>query len=661
MTCKHDENNHQNQLEGVHNPYKCTLCAHPPSKNGKGITCHIRDKHPEISFEAYYMKYMTPESLALIADKKIKDSKFPHEHRLTNVCLECGEATCNFDRFTRGFSVFCSETCASKNTLAKKIKKESTEEALLKKYGVANASQITGHDQRVRKTKEERYGDETYVNPEKARKTNIERYGKPSYCQTKEYEDKVKEVSLSKYGVEHFTQSEEVKAKAIATNMERYGVSSTLQVPEIRKKIEETNIEKYGVKSQLCLEEVRDKSKEINREKYGCDYPMQSSIVAGKAKATIRGKYVKNFKSKNITEIIPIDFSTHTYKCVYCDDIFQAENVSLNERAAARYPRCRKCFPVKDIKKYSIEEKEILVYLQSILPGVDIQHNVRGLLPSNPRLELDIYIPSKNLAIEYNGLRWHGENLSKKKNTYHKDKSFNFWKEKNIRIIHIFSDDWKNFKEIIKLKLAHIAGASQHKNVLHARKLNIFSSSQENSISKTKEISEKVRDFYDKNHIQGATHKSQTHIYALHNKEIVATMSFSVQPTYVELERFCADNDFIITGIASRLLNFYIDMMRNDPSLSAMPLVSFADICWTHLEENLYTKLGFTLEKILPPRYWYFKPNTESKIHRFNFRKEKLAKKFGNFDFTLTEWQNMVNNNYDRVWDCGLLRYVYKV
>lgn len=66
--------------------------------------------------------------------------------------------------------------------------------------------------------------------------------------------------------------------------------------------------------------------------------------------------------------------------------------------------------------------------------------------------ELDIYIPSKNLAIEYNGLYWHSDKATLEKNDipnketrmyakYRHIEKTKLCKEKNIRLIHIFEDD----------------------------------------------------------------------------------------------------------------------------------------------------------------------------------------------------------------------------
>lgn len=41
------------------------------------------------------------------------------------------------------------------------------------------------------------------------------------------------------------------------------------------------------------------------------------------------------------------------------------------------------------------------------------------------------------------------------------------------------------------------------------------------------------------------------------------------------------------------------------------------------------------------------------RLNRIQFQKHKLS----NFDETLTEWQNMQLNGYDRIWDCGSYKY----
>ena len=51
--------------------------------------------------------------------------------------------------------------------------------------------------------------------------------------------------------------------------------------------------------------------------------------------------------------------------------------------------------------------------------------------------------------------------------------------------------------------------------------------------------------------------------------------------------------------------------------------------------------------------------NCETEIyHRFNFRKNVLDKKLSIFDPTKTEWENMKDNMFDRIWDCGNVVFI---
>ena len=41
------------------------------------------------------------------------------------------------------------------------------------------------------------------------------------------------------------------------------------------------------------------------------------------------------------------------------------------------------------------------------------------------------------------------------------------------------------------------------------------------------------------------------------------------------------------------------------------------------------------------------------------FQKHKLEKVLGKYDINLTEWENMLQNGYDRIWDCGNCKWIY--
>ena len=63
------------------------------------------------------------------------------------------------------------------------------------------------------------------------------------------------------------------------------------------------------------------------------------------------------------------------------------------------------------------------------------------------------------------------------------------------------------------------------------------------------------------------------------------------------------------------------------------------------------------MAKDTDPNYFYFKPGYAVRFHRFGFRKSVLDNKLDLFIPELTEWENMKLNGYDRIWDCGSLKY----
>ena len=99
---------------------------------------------------------------------------------------------------------------------------------------------------------------------------------------------------------------------------------------------------------------------------------------------------------------------------------------------------CPKCD-----KKISKPELEVQNFIRKL--GITISTNKRNLISP---LELDIFIPSLNKAIEFNGLYYH---YSKRYFVpgKHSNKS-NLCREKGIKLLHIREDLWKKDKEKMK-------------------------------------------------------------------------------------------------------------------------------------------------------------------------------------------------------------------
>jgi ssDNA-binding Zn-finger/Zn-ribbon topoisomerase 1 len=74
--------------------------------------------------------------------------------------------------------------------------------------------------------------------------------------------------------------------------------------------------------------------------------------------------------------------------------------------------RCPKCYALQTTSK---AEKELVEYISTIYDGTIIENDRNTIV--NPitghYLELDIYLPNLNKAIEYNGIYWHSSKYSK--------------------------------------------------------------------------------------------------------------------------------------------------------------------------------------------------------------------------------------------------------
>lgn len=90
-------------------------------------------------------------------------------------------------------------------------------------------------------------------------------------------------------------------------------------------------------------------------------------------------------------------------------------------------------------------EIELQEFVQSL--NVKIESNKRNIITP---YELDIYLPELNKAIEFNGMRWHyNKETCKKQKGYHGMKS-NLCREKGIKLLHVREDLWRRDKKKMK-------------------------------------------------------------------------------------------------------------------------------------------------------------------------------------------------------------------
>jgi hypothetical protein len=264
--------------------------------------------------------------------------------------------------------------------------------------------------------------------------------------------------------------------------------------------------------------------------------------------------------------------------------------------------------------------------------------------------EIDLIVDGTNICIEYNGLYYHTEKMGKT-SSYHLNKTIDC-NQIGYKLFHIFEDEWKTNENLVKSKLKHLLKVND----------GIKIGGRNVTIKKIK--SEDKLFFLKNNHIQGPD-KSNISYGAYYNDILVGVMTFNNKRNMTknfdgeyELSRYTTKQDYIIRGLASKMLKQFI----ND--YSPTTIVSFADRRWTiDAENNLYTNLGFNLVSITKPTYYYYnsKISRYKRFHKFGFGKNNLKKRFPNLDYTKTEKELTSELGYDRIWDCGLFKYQLKL
>jgi hypothetical protein len=408
--------------------------------------------------------------------------------------------------------------------------------------------------------------------------------------------------------------------------------------PEIRKKISDS------CSGKVLTEEQKQKhirELEIWRNSPGWRPPMLGKTLSAESKAKISesskinarrqtdkfiDRVAAHLASFNISLIdkTPTGFQL---RCKNCGLEFHRTNSVFAPCKYKTYDNeyCPACFP--RMSGHSLLEKELVDFIKSVENGVILENSRNFIAP----LELDIVIPDKNLAFEFDGIYWHSE-LAGKDPQYHVKKT-KLCRENGIRLVHIFENEWTTKQDIVKSRISNMLGLSRR---IAARRCKVvYLDAQAKSA------------FIKQNHIQGDA-RSSINIGLVYEGEIIAAMTFG-KPRFAkkfewELIRYSNALGITVTGGASRLFAEFI--RRHSPTT----VVSYSDRRWN--TGRLYERLGFHFSHSSDPNYFYFK-NPDKLWSRNRFQKHKLQKLLESFDPELTEWENMQANGWNRIWDCG--------
>lgn len=498
-------------------------------------------------------------------------------HDKSPYCVVCNIPLIDYRKAT------CSIECRSKSTdhCARVLKQKTT---LREKYGVENIRHVPGAETKRKDTMVEKYG--MLVSPRTIEKAK---------SRAPQLQKKGKATLLKKYGVENPGQLPDHRQKCITTMMNNHGVDHFTKIASYIDQASKTRLEKYIA---ACPETIQI---------LGIHFP----------KTELQMK----FDNPNYR----IEFICHTCKTT---DTIPTETFKFRLRSTGT---C--CYKCSGITHGSLKERELQKFIKEEL-GIDIKTNDRTLLDNK---EIDIFVPHKNIAIEFDGLFWHNDELLDK--NYHLQKT-EAAKNNNIKLIHVFEDEWTHKQEIVKSRIKYILGLTDTTIYARTCEVRVVDTDEE-------------RSFLNDNHIQGYA-PSSVKLGLYYKNKLISLMTFSKpnlskgyhkeEGTW-ELLRFCSKIHVNVVGGAGKLFTHFTK--NYDPK----KILSFSDRRWG--VGSVYPRLGFEYKGDTKPNYWYVDASKITRIHRFSLRKNK------NDDVNLTEYQNRKKQGFLRIWDCGSSRWIW--
>ena len=271
--------------------------------------------------------------------------------------------------------------------------------------------------------------------------------------------------------------------------------------------------------------------------------------------------------------------------------------------------------------------------------GVNVLSNDRSIIPP---LELDIYIPENEFAIEFNGSYWHSEafldSRDARKKHIIKTKLAN---EAGVRVFHLFENIWQNRRKQILSFLRSALGKNE--NIIYARKCQL--------------VEDLGKDLIENNHIQGHTHNIIKSFNLIHNGDWVGCMTASKHHRQnnsdecVILSRMAFQNNTTVIGGASKMFKHFCEWSRKS---GYTKVVSWSDNSWT--DGKIYETLGFDLEREYNEDYFYWDMKNNLYVS-----KQSQKKSITKCPTNMTEHEWALERGLYRIWDCGKKKWVFNL
>ena len=251
---------------------------------------------------------------------------------------------------------------------------------------------------------------------------------------------------------------------------------------------------KHPRKSEILKEGCKNRDEETAKvkraatmkEKFGVEYTLQREDQRQK----LSDRYKTNVNVNSLEKLRDYSWVKEEYinKKRFLIDI--ADELNCHYSTVSDWVE-RHGFEIRQTMGYSQLEVEIRNYIESL--GVDYVQNSKKIL--GDKTEIDIFIPSKNIAIELDGIFWHSfsYNESKDERELHLTKTKEAEKL-GIQLLHFWCVEWEQKPQIVKSIIKSKLGVNDK---IYARKCEVT------------EVSSKEADnFLNNNHLSGNSKKT---------------------------------------------------------------------------------------------------------------------------------------------------------
>lgn len=456
-------------------------------------------------------------------------------------------------------------------------------------------------------------------------KTNIRGGGYPRHCSHKcaarssTVKERRSQTTLTKYGSEQYLGSSDARVKIETTNQKKYG--SKAPHPWASERYRGLILEKYGTENIRDIAKVSEAiiKNQINSNISSGKTELSIKVCESRKQVTCVNAELAFEQNRDALERVPLEWQHvcgHTYVSPIMDGDIKV---------------CPKCNNGASALELSL--RQLIVDM-----GVEMDVKNRTVLKTH---ELDIYVPAKNCAIEFNGIYWH--NVDKKTDRYYHLAKTEKCLAQGIKLLHIWEHDFLRKPAIIRSMIRNSLGLITTK--ISARQCEVRNIS-----------SKEAAQFLESNHLRGSIN-SNVKLGLYYRDELVQVMTlgkcrFNKHYSW-EIHRLAGLTDTVIRGGAEKLFKFFVSTYKPDSVLS------YADR--TYGEGGVYMKLGFKHLGASAPGYFWANTASDFTITRYQSQKHKLKELLkDDFNPALSESENMKRLGWFKLWDCGTQRYGWR-